>query len=111
MCRDEEFFKEFLEDSRYKTLCNKTKGIYKPLAERWKKIKSIPNMIEEHQNYTFWANITQLLKPTQSFDSRVSTKILTAPDNIRQYNLGYNQVLPLARDAKKLEKINNASKK
>ena len=111
MCRDEEFFKEFLEDSRYKTLCNKTKGLYKPLLERWKKIKSIPNMVEEHQKYTFWTNITQLLKPTQSFESKVSTKLLTAPDSIRQHDLGYNQVLPLARDAKKWEKTNKANKK
>lgn len=107
MCRDEEFFKEWFEDGRYKTLCDKTKGLYKPIVDRWKKIKSIPNMVKEHQKYTFWANVTQLLKPTQPFDSRVSTKILTAPDNIRQYNLGYNQVLPIAREAKKWEAAKN----
>ncbi len=105
MCRDEEFFKEWLEDGRYKTLCNKTKGMYKPLVDRWKKIKSIPNMIDEHQQYTFWANITQLLKSTQPFDSRVSTKILRASDKIRQHDLGYNQVIFLAREAKKSDNL------
>ncbi|MCM1010236.1 MAG: hypothetical protein NC390_05100 [Fusobacterium sp.] len=112
MYRPSEEFKELLEDSRYKCLCNKPEGIYPQLYAFWDKLVPEGNkaLRNEHNRYTLWTNITQLLKPAEGYLRRPSQKFLTAPDILLRENLGYNQAVPVAREAKAWQKAQKKAK-
>ena len=104
MGRDIENFKDLLEDAVYKKKCHK-KVDYEPLNERLAPLgdKNEKELQRRHSEYTRWTYIGERLKAPESFARRARDKFLTAPKDILARGLGYNQLTPLARAAKRAE--------
>lgn len=112
MGRDIENFKDLLEDAVYKKKCNKHVD-YEPLDERLAPLadKNEKELQRRHAEYTRWTYIGERLKAPESFARRARDKFLTAPKDILARGLGYNQLTPLARAAKRDARIKREAAK
>lgn len=123
MGRDVERFKD-IEDVYYKAKCGKLDADKYP--ETSKRLASLAPLKPQRgkeiteaerrewefrqdamQDYTYWSYIAQRLKGAKGFETKVSEKFLVAPDYLLNQGLGFNQMLPVIKEDRRLYKLKN----